>query len=166
MIIRNEIESDIGTVYKINCSAFTTNAEANLVNSLRKNVKPIISLVAEIDDVLGHIMFSPVTLSNHPDLKMMGLAPMAVHHSNQKTGIGSKLIEEGLKVCKNLGFVAVAVLGHPKYYPKFGFLPSTNFAIQSTYEVPPEVFMILELEQNILKGKTGTIEYHSEFNQV
>ena len=83
----------------------------------------------------------------------MGLAPMAVMPAHQRKGIGSAIARAGLEQCKQLGFVAVVVVGHPAYYPRFGFSPSTRFGIGSEYEVPEEVFMAMELQPAALSGK-------------
>jgi len=147
MLIRAEKESDRDAVFAVNLSAFETPAEATLVDVLREQAQPVLSLVAEKNgNVVGHIMFSPVSLSENPDLKVMGLAPMAVAPEHQRKGIGSALVRAGLEQCRQLGFVAVVVLGHPEYYPRFGFSPSSRFGIDSEYEVPEEVFMAVELE--------------------
>jgi putative acetyltransferase len=126
-----------------------------------------VSLVAEENrNVVGHIMFSPVILSENPDLKVMGLAPMAVAPEHQRKGIGSALVRAGLEQCRQLGFVGVVVLGHPEFYPRFGFSPSSRFGIDSDYEVPEEVFMAMELEPEALSGKTGRVKYHHAFSNV
>ena len=79
MRVREEMESDWPEVFAVNQAAFDTPAEANLVNSLREQCHPIVSLVAEEGGtIIGHILFSPVHLSGHTDLRIMGLAPMAV----------------------------------------------------------------------------------------
>ncbi|MFT7470251.1 MAG: putative acetyltransferase [Kiritimatiellia bacterium] len=96
----------------------------------------------------------------------MGLAPMAVLPTYQRQGIGSALVEAGLAQCRLNACGAVAVLGHPEYYPKFGFEPSTNFAIKSEYDAPKEVFMIVELETGYLEDCSGTISYHEEFKNL
>lgn len=167
MLIRAEKESDRDAVYAVNDSAFETSAEARLVNALREQARPVVSLVAEEGaQVVGHILFSPVTLSGHPELKLMGLAPMAVSPEKQKQGIGSALIRAGLEQCRELGFVAVVVLGYPEYYPRFGFVPSSKFGIDSEYEVPDDVFMVLELQPGSLSGKMGKIKYHAAFANV
>lgn len=111
-------------------------------------------------------MFSPVSLSGHPGLKIMGLAPMAVLPVNQNKGIGSALVRAGLERCKDLGFGAVVVLGHPKYYPRFGFLPSSHFGIGCEYDAPEEAFMVVELQPGYLRGSSGTIKYHAAFKNV
>ena len=128
MHIRHETNQDIGAVRTLNIKAFDTPSEADLVDSLRGNVQPLISLVAEQDQhILGHIMFSPVTLSGHPGLNMMGLGPMAVAPPHQRKGIGSQLVHAGLEQCRKLGCIVVVVLGHPEFYPRFGFVPSTRY---------------------------------------
>jgi putative acetyltransferase len=153
LLIRAEKENDQDAVFAVNASAFETQAEATLVNVLREQARPIVSLVAEEQgNVVGHIMFSPVILLGNPDLKVMGLAPMVVAQEHQRKGIGSALVLAGLEQCRQLGFVAVVVLGHPEYYPRFGFSPSSRFGIDSEYEVPEEVFMAMELEPEALSG--------------
>ena len=89
---------------------------------------------------------------------------MAVTPARQRQGIGSSLVEEGLARCREDGFVAAVVLGHPEYYPRFGFRPSTAFGIDSKYEVPPEVFMALELQPDALENKKGRVDYHPAFD--
>ncbi len=165
MLIRAEIENDRDAVFAVNVSAFETPSEATLVDVLREQAQPVVSLVAEDNgNVVGHIMFSPVSLSGYPDLNVMGLAPMAVAPERQRKGIGSALVRAGLEQCRQLGFVAVVVLGHPEYYPRFGFSPSSRFGIDSDYEVPEEVFMAMELEPEALSGKTGRVKYHPAFS--
>ena len=168
MIIREEQPSDIEKIWKINVEAFETIAEANLVNSLRDSGCTFISMVAETENkVVGHILFTPVELSgNKNNLKIMGLAPMAVLSQYQNKGIGSELVQAGLERCKSLGCDAVVVLGHPDYYPKFGFVPSVKYGIKSEYDVSDEVFMILELNPGSLKHHEGVIKYHEAFNSV
>lgn len=167
MLIRAENENDCAPVYSVNVSAFETPAEAILVNALRKQAQPIVSLVAEVNgEVIGHIMFSPVSLSGFANLNALGLAPMAVTAEYQRKGIGSELVRAGLKQCKLLGFTAVVVLGHPDYYPRFGFSPSSRFGIDSEYEVPEGVFMAMELQPGALSGKTGRVKYHDAFGNI
>ncbi|MBL7047202.1 MAG: N-acetyltransferase [Candidatus Marinimicrobia bacterium] len=167
MLIRAEKENDQGAVYAVNVSAFETPSEANLVDILREQAQPVVSLVAEDNgEVVGHIMFSPVSLSGYHNLKVMGLAPMAVAPEHQRKGIGSALVQAGLEQCKQLGFTAVVVLGHPEYYPRFGFSPSSQFGIDSEYEVSEEVFMAIELQPEALSGKTGRVKYHPAFSNL
>jgi putative acetyltransferase len=145
-------------------TAFETSTEAHLVDALRGQAQPIVSLVADDGGaIVGHIMFSPVTQLAHPELKIMGLAPMAVMPARQRQGIGSALVHQGLERCRQLGFGAVIVLGHAEYYPRFGFTPASRFGLGSEYDVPDEVFLVLELDQGILQGKPGMIRYHPAF---
>ncbi|MCK5879893.1 MAG: N-acetyltransferase [Holophagae bacterium] len=167
MQIQDERTDDREAVHAVNLSAFDTPSEANLVDALREQAQPVISLVAEYKGkIIGHIMFSPVSLSGHSDLKITGLAPMAVIPAFQRKGIGSALVRAGLEQCEQRGFDAVVVLGHPEYYPRFGFLPSSRFGIDSEYDVPEEVFMAMELSPGALHGKTGRIKYHQVFNEL
>ena len=165
MPIRAEEQNDRAGVRTVNVSAFETALEANLVDALRDQAEPLVSLVVEDDGVIvGHIMFSPVSLSGHPALQIMGLAPMAVFPDRQRKGIGSALVRAGLEQCKQLGFGAVVVLGHPAYYTRFGFLPSARFGIACEYDVPEDVFMVVELQAGFLRGASGTIRYHAAFS--
>ncbi len=168
MIIRLEKPDDQEKIRNINSAAFDTNDEANLVDALRKSGTPLISLVAEEKgELIGHILFSPVSLEgNQPTPLIAGLGPMAVIPECQNKGVGSMLVEEGLRYCKTSGYKAIVVLGHPEYYPRFGFVPSINYDIKSEYQVPPEIFMVKELEEFALKGIDGTIKYHQAFNEI
>ena len=167
MNVRPEQSRDQGVIHAINSAAFETIDEANLVDALRLQADPIVSLVAEINgEIAGHILFSPVTLSGHQDVSMMGLAPMAVVPEHQRKGIGSGLVFAGIEACKQLGTKAIVVLGHPAYYPKFGFVASSRYGIVSEYNVPEGVFMVLELEEHALSRKSGTITYHGVFGDL
>jgi putative acetyltransferase len=167
MLIREEKASDWREVFAINQAAFPTPAEANLVNALREQCRSIVSLVAEADGkILGHIMFSPVQLSGHPSLYLMGLAPMAVLPECQRKGVGSALVKSGLEKCRVLGVGAVVLLGHREYYPRFGFVPSVRYGIGCEYKVPEEAFMVLELQSGYLAGKSGVIRYHDAFKNL
>lgn len=165
--IRAEHPDDRAAVRAVNLATFDTAAEANLVDALRDKAQPLISLVAEEDSQLvGHIVFSPVTIDSHPELRLMGLAPMSVAPSHQNRGIGSALVRAGLQRCSELGVGAVAVLGHPRYYPRFGFQPCVRFGIFSEYESPPEAFMVMELQSGYLRGASGAVRYHAIFKDV
>ncbi len=167
MQIRPELEADKAAVYAVNSTAFPSTEEAELVNRLRKNADPTISLVAlENEEIIGHIFFSPVTLDTDNSLKLMGLAPMAVVPEFQRQGAGSQLVKSGLQLCEKIGAGAVVVLGHAEYYPKFGFIPSNQFNIKSEYDVPSDVFMITELIPHYLASRRGTIQYHPEFSKL
>ena len=164
---RAEGEEDRVAVRAVNESAFETLAEAALVDALRDQARPNISLVAEeAGAVVGHIMFSPVVLPEHAELAMMGLAPMAVSPEHQRQGIGSALVRAGLEECRGLGCGAVVVLGHPEYYPRFGFTPAVRFGVGCEYEVPDEVFMLVELRRGYLGKACGKVRYHAAFGNL
>jgi len=122
--------------------------------------------VAEVDQkIVGHILFSPMTLSGKSTIvKIAGLAPMAVMPDYQKRAIGTALVKKGLKQCISIGYQAAVVLGHPEYYPQFGFMPCSRFGIKSEYDVPDEVFMFKELENGALSDCQGVVKYHPLFN--
>ncbi len=166
MIIREERQGDADRIRAVNLAAFETATEADLVNALRERATPLISLVAEDDaDIIGHILFSPVTLANEPGITLMGLAPMAVAPSRQRRGVGSSLVREGLERCRQLNAAAVVVLGHPEFYPRFGFSPAARLSLRSEYDVPEEAFMVRELRDGALTGLSGTVRYHPAFGE-
>jgi putative acetyltransferase len=165
--IRPEQPEDAPAIDAVNRAAFDQPAEATLVALLREQAAPLISLVADEDGVIvGHVLFSPVTLTGHGEASIMGLAPMAVMPAMQRRGIGSMLARAGLAACTRLGCDAVVVLGHAQYYPRFGFRPASAFGLRCEYDVPDEAFMALELAPGRLAGKSGTIRYHAAFNRV
>ena len=167
MDIRRERPADVGAIRRVHQLAFETDAEADLVEALRERARPIVSLVADIEGaIVGHIMFSPVTLSSDRNMLIMGLAPMAVLPARQREGIGSTLVRAGVEECVSLEAAAVFVLAHAAYYPRFGFRPASAYALASDYNVPDDVFMALELQAGVLGGKAGTIRYHDAFAGV
>ena len=168
MQIRSEQTDDLTAIREVNLSAFEGPTEADLVDALRKQARPIVSMVADDDGaIVGHILFSPVTLSSRPDLRIMGLAPMAVLPDRQRKGVGSALARAGITACRDLGYEAVVVLGHAEYYPRFGFVPASRFGLRSEYDVPDEVFMAMELTPGALQGSgPGMIRYHPAFGSA
>lgn len=165
--IREEKQEDINQIRALNQKAFGQLQESELVDKLRNNVRPFISLVAELDHkVVGHILFTPVFIeTNGQNIEGMGLAPMAVLPEFQKQGIGSALVKEGLELLKRLSCPFVVVLGHPEYYPRFGFEPAIQFGIRCEWEVPDGAFMILAFESSTLKQFSGIVKYRPEFSQ-
>ena len=165
MEIRPEKPADTAAVRRVNEAAFGQPNEADLVDRLRERAAPYLALVA-VDEgaVVGHIVFSPLSFdSPQPGLTAFGLAPMAVLPTHQRQGIGSALIRAGLDACRTAGADAVFVLGHPTYYPRFGFEPAADYGIESEYDAPPEAFMVTELTPGALDGVTGTARYHPAF---
>ncbi len=168
MVVRPEWTEDHESVRRVNELAFEQPIEADLVDALRANARPYISLVAVVDEqVVGHIFFSPVSIESESSVFIaMGLAPMAVLPEYQNQGIGSRLVREGLKECQRLGHGIVVVLGHANYYPRFGFTPASLKGLRSEYDVPDEVFMVTELVAGALEGRRGLVKYHPEFAKV
>lgn len=171
-IIRQEHINDLPGIREVNKKAFENGEnEARLVDLIRNSEHfiPELSLVAEKEDgeIIGHILFSTIHLvTKNATLPTLGLAPMAVMPGYQNEGIGSELVKAGLKDCEALGFKHVFVLGHPSFYPKFGFTPSITFCIQSPFPVPDEVFLAIELQKGGLSGLQGKIEYPPAFSAV
>jgi putative acetyltransferase len=160
--IRHEEEKDIDQVRAIVCAAFPSEAESKLVDALRVNGKATISLVAvNGEDVVGHILFSPVSLSPAPlnDPKGIGLAPVAVRPDVQLQGIGSRLIREGLRLCKEQGFDYCVVLGDPNYYGRFGFEKASRFNVQNEYG-EDDPFMVIRFSDQPV---SGLAKYADEF---
>ncbi len=167
MHIRPETEADRAAVRAVNEAAFDTPAEADIVEALRGKGISVVSLVAEVDDkIVGHILFSSVSLEKHADLNLMGLGPMAVMPDYQRKGVGSALVREGLTCCKALGSCAVVVVGHPGYYPRFGFVPASRYSLRSEYDVPDDVFMVAEIKDGALDGASGLVRYDDAFAGV
>ncbi len=161
-VIRSEEQRDFESVFRINALAFDADTEAKLVELLRK-VEGYISLVAEKDgQIIGHISFTPVRLGDQKTA-FAGLAPMSVLPKYQNQGIGSQLVEAGLQACREAGFTAVFVLGHPGYYPRFGFQIARPKGFSCEYPSQDEAFMVLELVDGALDGKQGLIKYDPAF---
>lgn len=150
----------------MNESAFGQPAEAALVDSLRN--PSFISLVAiEEGQVVGHILFTPVSVEDQDSRwTAMALAPMAVDPTHQNAGVGSRLVLAGLEECRRTGNLVVFVLGHEHYYPRFGFVPAQEKGIRCEFEVPPQFFMVTELEPDALQGRRGLVRYAPEFSRI
>jgi putative acetyltransferase len=167
MRVRSEESRDRAAIHSLNTVSFGRLAEADLVDALRDQANPLVSLVAEIGDtIVGHILFSPVSVIPFEHLRTMALGPMAVAPEHQRKGVGSALVREGLRQCRELGCQAVVVLGQPEYYPRFGFVPAVRHLIRSEYDVPDNVFMVAELEAGALRGVSGIARYHEAFSSV
>lgn len=167
MRIRDEEDKDRAAVREIVSAEFDTGAEADLVDQLRAEADPRVSLVAEEDGaIVGHVMFSPVTIDAHPDARLMGLAPLAVLYDYQSRGIGSALVRAGLERCRGLGALGVVAVGHPDYYPRFGFAQASRFGLKCEYDVPENAFFALELVPGGLADKAGTVRYHAAFGRL
>src|SRR5688500_12785147 len=142
--IRREMPGDEPQVRRINEEAFNQRVEANLVDRLRAACADYLSFVAvDGDEVVGHILFTPVTLDGS-QLAGMGLAPMAVLPAKQRRGVGSRLVRHGLDHLRRAGCPLVVVVGHPEYYPRFGFEKASALKLRSQWDaVPDEAFMVM-----------------------
>lgn len=166
--IRREQPQDIAAIWRVNEAAFSRPGEADLVDALRQRGAITLSLVAEQDGVIiGHILFSPVIITAEDGLvTAVGLGPLAVSPAHQRTGVGSRLVQTGLDILRQASHTLVIVLGHATYYPRFGFVPASQFGIRWENEAPDEAFMVLALQPGALDGISGIARYQPEFTTV
>jgi putative acetyltransferase len=168
--IEPESQIDIEGIHQVNIEAFGRVGEASVVDELRNNCETFISLVAKSrDEVIGHILFTAahVKQPNGDVVEGLGLAPLAVSPDHQGIGVGSALCKAGLDTAERLGFPFVIVLGHPGYYPHFGFEPAGNHGIVCSYpDVPREAFMIKILDTERMSDVSGVVYYRPEFDNV
>ncbi|GMK41290.1 N-acetyltransferase [Paenibacillus sp. CCS19] len=167
--IRTENERDYDQVYQVNCTAFGNREdEAKLVERIRSTSYwvPELSLIAEQDDeIVGHLLLSKAAVvDGETQHEVIVLAPIAVKPEYQKHGIGKQLIREGLERCRQLGYYIVLLIGHPSYYPQFGFQPARSYGLElKQFEVPDDVFMVCELKENELLHLRGELKYPAAF---
>lgn len=168
--VRVERVEDYEAVFQVLKSAFGRENEAWLVEKIRKSdcFTPQFSLVAVKDgELAGHILFSRVVIQARAgDVPALGLAPVAVLPELQKQGIGSRLVRQGLDECRRLGHKIVVLVGHPDYYPRFGFLPARAKGLGIPFPVPDRAFMALELVPGALDQVSGMVVHPPEFSEV
>ena len=163
MIIRNEKKSDIEVISEITIAAFKNCPHGNhteqfIISALRADNALAVSLVAEIEGrVVGHIAFSPVTISGH-SCDWYGLGPVSVLPEYQKQGIGKSLVHEGLRLLRVSGAKGVVLVGDPKYYERFGFRNLPDLILEG---VPQEYFLALPFGEN---KSHGVVVFHEGFN--
>lgn len=167
-MIREQIPGDREAIRCVNRRAFAGDAEVSLIELLMEEGAVIASLVAVEDGaVVGHILFSRVVLeTGGRRLPGASLAPVAVLPEYQRRGIGSSLIRRGLELCGERGALFAVVLGHPEYYPRFGFSAETALPLASPYSHAGAAWMALELVPGVLDGAAGTVAYPAAFNKV
>ena len=165
--IRAASDADLTAICGVQEHAFGGPQEARLVAMLHQAGKAVISLVAVRDGILvGSIVFSRVSIGGAPkELQALGLAPMAVLPELQRTGIGSELMDEGLKQCASAGYDAVVVLGDPRFYSRFGFSRASDYGLENEYGAQEE-FMVAEPRAGALVGVEGLMQYAPEFRQA
>ncbi|MGP0068489.1 MAG: GNAT family N-acetyltransferase [Isosphaeraceae bacterium] len=165
-IVRPETIGDHAGVRELNRLAFGGDDEARLVDALREAGYARISMVAEeYGRLVGHILFSALTIAtSRGEIQALSLAPMAVVPSRQRKGIGSALVGEGLRACREAGHRIVVVLGHPEFYPRFGFSAKLAEPLESPYSGP--AFMAVELVPNALQGIEGEVRYPPPFQDL
>ena len=163
MEIRKTRESDLSNVLYVETEAFGYEKEANLVKALLgdSSAMPILSLLAfnDQEEPVGHILFTKVRITGVEDTAAAILAPLAIIPDEQAKGIGGALIKEGLRLLSESGVDLVFVLGHPGYYPRYGFKPAGALGFEAPYPIPTEhadAWMVQELNTGVigtLKGK-------------
>ena len=163
LVIRPETDTDRDAVARVVRDAFGSDDEAVLVDALRDAGRLVLSLVAEENgEIIGHISFSPMTVDNDTTTyTAICLAPVAVAPSHQREGVGSALVNAGLDELRQRGDGTVFLLGHPTYYPRFGFRPAREFDIH--YQDDRDSFMALELTPGALAHVSGTARFAPEF---
>jgi putative acetyltransferase len=160
--IRKEEPNDIPAIRRLNDAAFGQPQEGRIVDALRAGSATLLSLVAVIDgEVVGHVLYSPASIGL---LAGAALGPMAVRPDRQRQGIGTRLILAGNRMMSDSGCPFVIVVGHPEYYPRFGFTPASARGITCEWEVPGEAFMILVLDERRMAGVSGQASYRHEFS--
>jgi putative acetyltransferase len=165
IVIRREGRAHAAAVRTVHTEAFGRPDEADLVERLRKRARFYLGLVAvNRTQVVGHILFTGVTLhGDRPPETIVALAPMAVLPGRQREGIGSALVREGLAACRSCGHDVVVVVGHPDFYPRFGFVRARPLGLRSEPAFPDEAFMVAELTPGVLAGRRGVVVYGGDF---
>ena len=162
--VRPERPDDVEAIDKLLKRAFGGTEESTLVHALRASeyFVPPLALVAEEPDaegvnrIIGYILFSRISIETRDgEIPALALAPMAVLPEQQRQGIGTQLILTGLDASRQLGYSIVVLIGHPQYYPRFGFEPARAYDLEVPFAVPDEAFMALELLPGALNSVRG-----------
>jgi putative acetyltransferase len=160
--VREEHTLDVDAIRDVNKRAFGQDQEADIVDALRSNGAASLSLVATVDSLIaGHIMYSPVEIGR---LEGIGLGPVAVLPEYQRRGIGSMLVETGNRWLEVARCPFIVVLGHPTFYPRFGFKPAGTLGVSCEWDVPDDVFQILVIDPLRMAGVSGVARYRREFS--
>jgi putative acetyltransferase len=168
LTLRGETPEDIPAIHHIHTAPFGRPNEADLVDVLLQHNALTLSLVAvQGGRLVGHMVFSRVTITSETGtIEALGLAPLAVLPAYQRRGIGSQLVETGLAACRHTSYGVVVVLGHPHYYPRFGFTQAKPLGIVWEHDAPDEAFMVKEIQEGALARTQGVVKYRPEFATV
>jgi putative acetyltransferase len=171
VVIRSEEPGDCAGIDEVTRLAFGRPHEAQLIALLRQEggFDAELSLVAVSGDTItGHILFTPVQIvqEHGAATRALALAPMAVRSEWQNQGIGSRLVREGLEACRRRGHKLVVVVGHPAYYPRFGFTPARPLGLEAPFEVPDAAFLVCPLAAGALDDICGLVQYPPPFGAV
>jgi putative acetyltransferase len=178
--LRPEAPEDAPAVREVHRLAFGRPAEADIVDAIRAADAAVLSMVAVVGEesedagdrlaepgfVAGHVLYTRVTVccEDGEEVSLVGLAPVAVLPAYQGRGIGTMLIEASLEELRAVDYPAVVVVGHPGYYPRFGFLPGSRWGLRWENDVPDDTFMAVELSPGALAGIRGVVRFRSEFD--
>lgn len=162
--IRPSRASDRDAIQRVEAAAFGRAAEADLALRVM-DARTCVSLVAERGgEIVGHVLFSPVSVDGHSFARApMALGPLAVTPELQRGGVGGALARAGIEACRQVGAPFLVVLGHPPYYPRFGFVPAACFALTFGDGPPLDAFMAMELVPGALADVRGAVRYAPEF---
>lgn len=167
--VRPETSEDHEAIRDVNMRAFGRPVEALIVERVRSTSAflPELSLVAEQDGrIVGHVLFSEAVIEGVAERwTVLALGPVAVIPERQRQGVGSLMIETGLKWSAELGYRAVLLIGHPGYYPRFGFVPAKAHEIEPRFSVPDDVFMVRLLRLDGLEGVQGAFAFPPAFDE-
>lgn len=160
--IRAEQPGDLEAVREVNRRAFGREDEGRIIDALRANGAVLLSLIASVQGrVVGHIMYSPLFVG---EVEGAALGPMAVVPEHQRQGVGSVLVRTGNEQLTRAGCPFIAVVGHPGFYPRFGFRPASSYRITCEWNVPDEAFMALVLDEAKMRAVAGVATYRPEFS--
>jgi putative acetyltransferase len=164
MEVRREEPGDTLAIREVNRRAFGQDQEADIVDTLRANGAVLLSLVAIVEGrVVGHAMYSPALIAT---VEGAALGPVAVVPEHQNHGIGGGLIAAGNRMLASSSCPFVIVIGHPTYYPRFGFIPASSRGIRCEWDVPDDAFMVLVLDEATMQDVSGLAKYRDEFSTV
>ena len=169
-LVRQERRGDRAAIRRVVTAAFGRRAEADLIDALSKSEAwvPELSLVAEEDRaVVGHVAATRASVRTVAgDVGLLALAPLAVAPDRQRRGIGAALVRAAIAIAEARGERAIVLIGHPSYYPRFGFEPASSRRLTSVFAPGDHApsFFALELRAGALTGVEGPVLYALPFD--